>query len=564
VPSWRQRVLPHLGTVAFCLALVVVATYPVVARLRTHLPSSWDAHDGVVFVWNNWWIHHAVVDLHQNPYFTDWVLVPFSSDLRLHTFGLLYGLLSIPFIPLLGPIGVTNAQLLLTPALNGYAVFLLARRWFGRNDVGIVSAAAFAMPMAVLYHFYMGRPAEAAFWPVPLVVLFLDRLIEAPRWRSSVGLAAALLAMLTVDQQIALYGGLVVLVYLVTIAVRRPRALMSWRLAGHVVGVVAVLAYPFEALVVRPFVQTRGYTIPDPSEALRYSLPLRQVAYPPHLWQTFGLLLPVGLIAGIAIVRRERRAVFGVSCALLCSILALGPIVPGTGVRLPFAWLQHVPGFAHFRMPFRLQMPAAFGMAMALAAALAYACARLEGRRLWGRSAALWFLSAMSVVVAIDTLVRWHGEFPTYRLPEEVVYQRIRDTPGDFVVLEVPFGMRSGTDLVGRDYDLMFYQTIHGKRMLGGYLSRVPLAAINYYRSSPALMFLGNEPAPAGTTFADVVKDFASILQRHDVGYIVVHPELLDADRLRGVRDLLRAQPGLEPLPTGTTSLAFRVSRSAS
>ena len=40
--------------------------------------------------------------------------------------GLLYGLLSIPLLSVLGPVGVLNAQILATIVLNGYSTFTLA------------------------------------------------------------------------------------------------------------------------------------------------------------------------------------------------------------------------------------------------------------------------------------------------------------------------------------------------------------------------------------------------------------------------------------------------------
>jgi hypothetical protein len=148
--------------------------------------------------------------------------------------------------------------------------------------------------------------------------------------------------------------------------------------------------------------------------------------------------------------------------------------------------------------------------------------------------------------------------FPTHVIRVDPVYDAIARMPGDFVLLEVPLGVRCGTDVIGRGDDFMLFQTVHGKRMINGYPSRVPLVALAYYRKSPAFMFLAGEQPPAG----DIAADLDARLRELNVGVIVVHPGELPAERLTAILALLRQRQDLEPIAVaGTATLAFRVKR---
>ena len=65
---------------------------------------------------------HALVHLRRSPFVTDYLFAPFDVDLRLHTFGALYGFLSIPITILGSPVLALNLQIFGTIALNGVLV----------------------------------------------------------------------------------------------------------------------------------------------------------------------------------------------------------------------------------------------------------------------------------------------------------------------------------------------------------------------------------------------------------------------------------------------------------
>lgn len=551
--KWRAA-LPHLLALLLGLLLTVIETYPLIGQIRDHLAGPADHHDPMSFVWNNWWIRHAIVDLRQKPYFTDYIATPFRLDLRLHTLGLLYGLVSIPLGSLLRPIALTNAQLLVTGALNSYAAFLLVRHWVCRSDVALILGAAVASVSATTFHLLAGRPSCGAVWTIAVATLCLIRLVEQPSVRRGLEFGTALVVMLVADQQLSIFGGVLMTAYLAGIATTRPNLLRQRTLLVPVVVALMMIAVPIRVLFIRPFFQTPGYTVPGPDEALHYSTPFTHLFIRAGFWRTYGLVLALGLLAaigGIARGRRDRRVLFGLLCTLFGIVMTLGPRVSGTRIPLPFAAVRHLPGFAMFRAPYRFQIIAAFGLALAAAPVLARWLTSI-GERSTRRSV----LIAFALLLVGDAVARrWVIGFKTHEIVVDPIYETIRDTPGDFVLLEVPVGVRCGTDVIGRGDDLMLFQTIHGKRMINAYPSRLPLVALDYYRKSPALMFLANEQPPPG----DIAADLDDQLRRLGVGVILVHPDRLDSGRYRAIMDLLRGRHDLEPIPAVGPSVGFRV-----
>jgi hypothetical protein len=545
---WR-RVLPHLATLAACLFLSLVASYPLVGQLTDHLANRAESHDAAGFAWNNWWIEHALVALRHKPYFTEHVMVPAHLDLRLHTLGLFYGLVSVPFLRALGPLAVVNLQIILTPVLNGYCTFLLVRRWIGRADVAVLCGIALAASPVVDFHLGMGRPSCAALWPGALCLLFLMRLVEERRWRDALGLAGSLVVLLSTDQQMPLFAGWILFLYLASVLITHRASLLDRTFLTRALVVMALIAYPVRVLYVRPFFQTPGYTTPHPSEAFRYSAPLAHVVSPAGLWRGYGVVLVAGLLGALLLVRRDRRAAFAAFAAISSLAFVVGP-----GVRFPtpFDALRHLPALSQFRAPYRFQIAAGLGMTLALAVGVRWLLEHVRGRASAGRL----LLAALGILIAGDGLAhRVVGGFPTHAVVHEPIYRRIGETPGDFLLLEVPVGVRTGSDEIGRGDDLMIHQVVHGKRMINAFIARVPLDVLAFYRRSPALLFLANEPYDAGA----VAADFEAKLRQLDVGFILVHPSMLDRDRADAILVMLRGRPDLEAVSTGTDTVAFRV-----
>ena len=77
---------------------------------------------------------------------------------------------------------------------------------------------------------------------------------------------------------------------------------------------------------------------------------------------------------------------------------------------------------------------------------------------------------------------------PLYSAAVPAIYRHVAAAPADVRVLELPFGIRDGTSSAGNfTARSQFFQTVHGKRLIGGYLSRVSRRRIRDTRRDPML-----------------------------------------------------------------------------
>jgi hypothetical protein len=531
------------------LAVAVVFSFPLITRFGSWFPSAPENQDVFLFLWNNWWVHHAIVVLHAKPYFTDFIYAPFVTDLRFTSSGLLYGILSIPVFDWLGPVAVLNAQVLATIALNGYATFVLSRRLTGRSDTGFFCGLLIAATPALNFHLASGRPSCAALWPAIFMLHFFLRSLDWPDNRNAAGFGVFAVATLAGDQEAALFGaGWLAILVVYAFVTDARRHLLDGRFLSRFAVVAAIVAMPAYVLYFKPFLTTTGYTTPSATEAVRYSFPASLIWSPRLIWRAYGLVLPFALLAGIR-WRRPDATMPWLIGTMLFVILSFGPVIAGTSIPLPFALLRKLPGLEQFRTPYRFQIAAALGMAIVGGLALSALATRL-------RSRSFRTVVGIAIALAAGDLI-WHRfalGFPMQTMTPHAVYETIARDRRDCVVLEIPVGVRTGTDRIGPGEALSFYQPVHQKRLVNGSTSRMPLVALNYYRSSPAIAFLADESPGPG----DIAADLRRLIHELHVGYLVVHPQMLSSSRLRAILELLPTVEGLTRLDADADVIAFR------
>ncbi len=178
--------------------------------------------------------------------------------------------------------------------------------------------------------------------------------------------------------------------------------------------------------------------------------------------------------------------------------LALGPFVHvaaiNTHIPGPWAVLRYAPIVGLARSPSRFVVLVALGVAILFALALV-----AMGER-WPRRRRL-ILGVLTVLLILELAP---APRTLYAGDVSSVFHRIAADPRpDVRVLSLPFGVRDGASSLGNFNPLTQYQqTVHGKRLVGGYLSRVTAEQKQSMRRFPvldALMTLsaGDEPLTA-------------------------------------------------------------------
>jgi hypothetical protein len=144
------------------------------------------------------------------------------------------------------------------------------------------------------------------------------------------------------------------------------------------------------------------------------------------------------------------------------------------------------------------------------------------------------FTGLMGVLLLLDYL-----SIPTATVPARVpaFYSSLAEEPGDFAVVGFP-GKRVHTEYY------MFYQTVHGRPILGGHVSSLPPEATAFMSSVPLIKGMYVSALP-DTSLPDVSRQLA-MLAEAGFRYIVVHKALASPERVAQWRAYLVIAPYYE------------------
>jgi hypothetical protein len=238
-------------------------------------------------------------------------------------------------------------------------------------------------------------------------------------------------------------------------------------------------------------------------------------------------------LATIAVAWRAGWRVprFWAGLALFFGALALGPFVHAAGLNThvpgPWAFLRYLPIVGLARTPTRFSIVVMLALSVLFAAALAWLARRRPERR-----PAVVAVAAVLLVVEL-----WPAPRPLYSAAIPPIYARVAAAPDELRLLDLPSGVRDGTSSIGNfTARSQFFQTLHGKRLIGGYLSRVSKRRLTDVRRDPmvdALIWLSEGKPLDPSRHRSLVEDGPSFVRRAQLGFVVVDraraPEALRA-----------------------------------
>jgi hypothetical protein len=245
--------------------------------------------------------------------------------------------------------------------------------------------------------------------------------------------------------------------------------------------------------------------------------------------EQIGWLGPGLLILSAAALRLNDRIRLWAFVALVFGLWALGPRLYAFGqdlhVFLPGVLVRYVPLAANARMPGRAMV--VVYLAAAMMAALGVETVLSRGRRGWA-----WALVAM---VALDSL----PQAPLlYRPDRPAVYDTLARMSGAGAVCELPMGLRDGFGETGSlDMRVLYYQTLHGRPITGGFVARLDPRVIAAYQVDPVLGVLlrlsGGAPLVSQQTLpASLAGDS---LRLEDIRFVVLNRRTAPPDLVRYV-----------------------------
>ncbi len=278
-------------------------------------------------------------------------------------------------------------------------------------------------------------------------------------------------------------------------------------------------------------------------------------------------------VIGVWHGRRRSATWFWVTATGLFFLLTLGPSLRiaghDTGLPLPFRIMEQLPFFKGNRYPSRYSVM----LLASLAPLVALGAAAVQRRFQAGLPSSA---GRVLPLLLLPLLLFEHlsAPLPLFDLRVPALYQRVAEAPGDFALLELPLGWRNGARVAGKQDILimqqLWYQSEHGKRLLGGNTSRNPEFKFQYFSEDPTLARLialtNAADLPQHTALRDALaatpvteadrtraRDWAAFL---NIRYVMVHRDKLPPEAEQAAADLLPLALVAEDGPLALYALA--------
>ena len=239
----------------------------------------------------------------------------------------------------------------------------------------------------------------------------------------------------------------------------------------------------------------------------------------------------VALITMVLAWRRGWRASrWWTALAIAFGALALGPFVHVGGLNTyvpgPWALLRFVPVLGLTRMPSRFSVVLMLAVAVLFAAALEWLGRTYPHRR-------RLILVTVGILLLAELLP---APLTLHSAAVPRFYERVAAAPGDVRVLELPTGIRDGTSSIGNFIARsQYFQTMHEKPLIGGYLSRVggrSIADVRRIDMLDALIVLSEGGTLSPAREAALISGGPAFIREANLGFVIV-------DRLRSPTALI-------------------------
>lgn len=496
-----------LALLAYFL-LTLVLTYPLILNLTTHVAG--DGSDDPALAWNLWWVPHALLDLGQNPIYTDYMFFPIGLNLGFYTLTYLNAFLAIPFQFVFGLVPAANLNLILSFTLSGFGAYLLVKYLLRRTEFGTAAIPLCAFAAGLVYAFSSNKFLYASLgqfniassqW-IPFYILFLLKNFDVPHppLRDGVLLGFFLLAQALSE---FIFASFLILFTVAFVTYRVSQiAYRQLRIANRVaqgtedtlrfanqksefenqkskipnyksqilnlflaallflVAMSPILAAMFSDLVTEgDFIQqglgfsnifsadVLGFLIPSHLHPLLGFLEARfAFSYINFMYLGFAALA----LALVALWKVRPARMWGIWFALI-GLLTLGPTLRVNGAEfdlpLPFDLLLEIPLIKGNRYPSRWSVMLILCLAVLVGYGIAWVLSQVRRRQAAGSRFGRYLLpTALCLLLTFE-----HLSVPLplsdFRVPE--MYSQMAHDPGNFSVMELPLAWRNGFRVTG-------------------------------------------------------------------------------------------------------------------
>jgi hypothetical protein len=575
----------YLLVIAAYVVLTVLLTYPVAFTLGTHIPGLGDAFQWMNTLWLTYFAvaHPDITSLtHNNMIFfpTGIPWMPFPSAFN--------QLLTLLLIPIFQIQVIYSLIWLLTFVLAALGAFALVRYLTQNDYAAFISGIIFAFTP---YHFAhgMGHISAITIQWIPFCALFFMKVYREGGLKNCFFAAFFYILVAMSDLQYMVYTGLFIIIlflYEHFLCLQNNKKLItechkSIFIKYLIIGVVAFsVIVPLMMNEINVATSENNFLIPNQTDINYYSTNLQSFFIPSIYHPVFGdITLPIFRkypgggnfaetttyigysvlilsIFAVYILRKDRTVRFWAIIALLFSLFSLGPVLHvgnKTGIPffnvsppMPYVLLQYiVPFIENSRTPGRLFIIAA----LAFSVLAGYGCSELL-KRYNSRKAIILFL--ISAIIIFEYLT-----VPVMITPVDQpdFYKKIGSDPEQYALMEIPI-----TANYTAGVEIIYYQTIHGKPVVGGQAARAPGDVGDFERTIPfieGITFL--KPVSPDIINHNLSETGNSILSHYNIRYVILHVNSLTDDQLNIVNNTLSSSLGQPTIYPGDSLIVYEV-----
>lgn len=560
----KKNVKEHASVLILYTLLTFILTYPVVFKIRNYIPGDGDAFQWIRILW---YTPVAIFNPDLTKLTHDYLIfypdgIPASPFQSAFNQILSYVLSSIMEIHV-----VYTILWLFSFIFGAYGTYLLVRYLTSDRISSFIAGIVFAFSP---YHFVhsLGHFGATNIEWIPFCALYLMKMFKEGGVRNSffAGIFFILVAMS--DLQYMVFMGIFVMllfVYEIYVFLRTEkigykeilkRIFYKYALFGFV-SFIGIIPLTLENILTAT--SSENFLKLSPSEAVMYSADLLSFFLPSVLHPVFGDIMTdiysnfsgnisentmfigytVILLSLFAAHRLKgnKYVKFWSISALFFSIISLGPLLHingdtsftefNTTVPLPHLVLYYlVPFLDNCRTTGRFFVIASLSFAVLTGYGVSELLKSNETNK------------RVAAIVIAGLIIFEYLAIPVSLSPvdEPLFYKEISQDKDNYALLEIP---------ATKDYlagsTIIYYQTIHGKPVVGHWAARYPSTARNFELNTPVVRELTYlQPFTADILDQDVDQVGTSILNYYNISYIVLHTDYMSDSEINLAEKLIQ------------------------
>lgn len=549
--------------------LTILLTYPVAFKISTHIPGWSDAWHWMRILWYTKVsiFHPDITSLYYDRllFYPNGVpTMPFPSAFNQFAY--------IALSPFFELHVIYTILWLTTFILAALGTYLLVKYLTNNPYAAFFSGLAFAFTPYHMVHAWGHFGATSIQW-IPFCALFLMKVYREGGRRNEVVAGIFFILVAMSDMQYMIFMGLFVvllIVYELFAEIKKDQKYtqgINYLIHKYSVflAVVIIGILPLFINDIATASSDQNFLKPNPREAVTYSTDLLSFFLPSIYHPLFGdLVRPIyenfsgnasehttfigytilALSVFVVLTLREKDLPkFWMLSALLFSLLSLGPILSINGnttftvfnvvIPLPHLILYYlVPFLDNCRTTGRFFVIAA----LAFAVLAGYGVSKILELKRREKPIITFILCSLVILEFLAV------PFQISYVDQPEIYKKISSDRENYAILEIP----SASLNYGAATKFAYYQTIHGKPLVGNHLARIPSDAREFERNTPLikeLTLLDN--SSRDILNQDPFEIGLSVLNYYNIKYVILHKIYLNGKDIEYVHKVLNGSLNL-------------------